>query len=117
MKKKTKVTMENWRECGQIVVFTGLLLPEEQREEFIDFIASDLGAEMCYLDEYETKAGNGGEGGRNDVLCRIRPDSVERYATARLGHGPMRSSWWEDHLDKNKSIIPSAVWKKYKRSW
>ena len=101
----------------QIVVFTGLLLPEEERKDFEKIMKRDFHVRVKYLDEYTTERGFGGEGGRIDVLCRIHPDDVASYATARFAHGEMRGVWWEDAVDNWGEIMPEWVLEKYKKTW
>ena len=107
----------NEEEWSQIVVFHGLLLPEDQREDFEEFCKTQLGAEMKYLDEYTTLPGEGGEGGRTDVMVRIKQDAIPSYAVARFQHGDMTGRWWEDVVDNNKAIIPKETLKQYPKTW
>ncbi len=69
---------------------------------------------ISVLDSYYTLAGNGGDGGRRDVLFGIHPEDVNPFAIQRLEFG---ISWWEDALDNESSLIPSAVKDKYPRKW
>ena len=119
----TKVKM-TW---PQIVVFQGLNLEEKDRPNMIAWMASEEmgGARLEYLDEYSTlpdRVKRTGEvipntGGRTDVMFRIDPDSIAKYAAARFGHGDMTGRWWEDVVTSCSGIIPPQIQSKYPTTW
>ena len=69
---------------------------------------------MQFEAQFKTLAGQGGEGGRNDLLVYIHADDVGKFALWRLQYG---MSWWEDYVVNNASIIPERIKAKYTSRW
>jgi hypothetical protein len=95
----------------QVCVVTGI---EDSLEDLAKLIPETFDIRICMLDEFKTKKGMGGEGGRRDVLFAVHCDDIQKFAVARLDYG---ISWWEDYLRNSRQIIPAAVKNKYPKRW
>lgn len=69
---------------------------------------------IAVFESFYTLAGNGGEGGRRDVIFGVHPEDVQGFALPRLQYG---ISWWEDALYNERDIIPSGIQSKYPAQW
>ena len=83
-------------------------------KEFEEFF-HDEGFRVKYATEFKTLTGNGGEGGRQDVLFYIHDEDVKKFAMYRLKREGM--SWWEDAIDNENKIFPERILDKYEYSW
>ena len=111
----------------QVVVWPSTLLPPEQVDEFVQWVADNfLGTRVQFLESITTKPDydDPASGGRADVIFAVHRDDVGKFAVPRLMVG-MR--WIEDVLDnetrhnieqgipESYSIYPDHV-KEY-RTW
>jgi hypothetical protein len=99
---------------NQLVIWRGTIVGEENIKEFEEFF-HDEGFRVKYATEFKTLAGNGGEGGRQDVLFYIHDEDVKKFAMYRLKREGM--SWWEDAIDNENKIFPERILDKYQYSW
>lgn len=95
----------------QICVLRGV---SDSLEDLGKLIPETFDVRIQMLDEFKTRAGQGGDGGRRDVLFLIHSDDISKFAVSRLGCG---ISWWEDYLAGSKSIVPPSIKKKYPKGW
>ena len=108
----------------QYIVLTGLLMSPsvKQAEAEINksFAERDWG-QVIFFTQFKTLSGQGGEGGRNDVVFSYNPmneQQMGKFSVQRFGIG-QKVSWLEDYLDNNRGIIPGRVLVKLeeKRKW
>ena len=110
---------------NQVCVWGSTVVGKEKVKAFEDFMKSEWGARVKYLEEIKTLPDmkNGepvkGTGGRNDVFFVIHDDDITKFAVKRSRMDPP-ARWIEDVLGnetntKNGSIYPEHV-KKY-RKW
>lgn len=95
----------------QICVLRGV---SDSLDDLSKLIPETFDVRVQMLDEFRTRAGQGGEGGRRDVLFLIHADDISKFAVPRLEYG---ISWWEDYLANSKSIVPPSIKKKYPKEW
>ena len=95
----------------QVCVLRGIT---DSLEDLAKIIPETFDIRIRMLEAFETKAGNGGEGGRRDVLFSIHSDDIGKFAVPRLEYG---ISWWEDYLRNSKRIVPAEVRSKYPEQW
>lgn len=103
----------------QICCWEGTVIGEDEVEKFTAFMKDEVGVRVKYLEEYETLAGDGGEGGRNDALFSVHKDDIMKFA---LPSKMMGIRWWEDVRDNLErrdalGIIPEAILEKYPKTW
>lgn len=94
----------------QYVVLQGLIFDEKKVSSIKpinNFFKSQKWGKLKYKTQLKTKAGQGGSGGRNDVIFAWSGTQKEmgRFAVQRFGleHAPR---WLEDYIANNMSIIP-----------
>ena len=100
---------------SQLCVWPGTLVGKDNIEDFEDFFKNEMGVRVKFMEEVKTLPGDGGEGGRNDVLFYIHDEDVGKFAVPRLRMG---IRWWEDVLDNEKDkLYPQEIYKKYPKTW
>ena len=101
---------------SQLCIWPGTVVGEDEVTNFEKWFKEDFDVEVAYLTEFETLPGQGGPGGRNDVLFElIFPEDVQKFAVKRLSFG---IRWWEDYLDNgNDEIVPQEILDKYPYGW
>lgn len=78
----------------QVCVWPGCIVGAEEAKLFEEDMALVFdGVRVQYLEEIETLPGQGGPGGRNDLLFAVHTNDVTKFAVPRLGYG---ISWIED---------------------
>ena len=102
------------KDYKQLVIWRGTIVGEENIEDFEKFF-HDEGFSVKYATEFETLAGNGGEGGRKDVLFYVHGKDIQKFTMFRLKFEGM--SWWEDAIDNEGEIFPERILNEYKYSW
>lgn len=110
---------------NQVCVWGSTIVGKKNVKAFEDFMKSEYGARVKYLEEIKTlpdmKAGipQKGTGGRNDVFFVIHDEDIMKFAVKRFSMDPP-VRWIEDVLGnevskQKQSIYPESV-KKY-RKW
>lgn len=92
-------------EFSQVCVWPATVCGEAKVEEFVKFMADELKSRVFYLEEIKTKAGNGGEGGRNDLFFAVHNEDVGKFAVPRLGYGIR----WIDDCKGDFKLWPARV--------
>ena len=96
----------------QVCIIHGLVFEsKEDIDEFVQFILDKTGTRVQYLEQVKTLPGDGGEGGRNDVLFAVHNDDVAKFAVPRFQLG---ARWIEDTLSKvnyRDPIYPERIFK------
>lgn len=83
-------------EFKQVCVWPATVVGADQVESFESFMLEHFGAHIKYIKEFKTLPGDGGEGGRNDVLFYVASEDIGHFAVPRLQAG---IRWLEDVLD------------------
>jgi hypothetical protein len=86
----------------QPVVWPGTLMGEGTPAEFEAFILAEFGCRAKYHGQFTTLPGDGGEGGREDLVFYVHSEDLGKFAVPRLAYG-MR--WIEDVLDNEARRI------------
>lgn len=98
----------------QLCVWRGCIVGKEKIKEFEESMGKEIGdSRIRYEREYLTLSGQGGEGGRNDLLFWVHNDDIGKFTIPRIQFG---ISWWEDHVTNNRSVIPKDVIESYEKS-
>lgn len=112
-----KKIVQRPEEFKQVCVWPATIVGEEQKEEFIEWMKSEFGVRILYLEEIETLPDEGditGEsGGRNDVIFAIHNDDVMKFAFPRLRLG---IRWIEDSF-ANMERKGNVYYPKYLRGY
>jgi hypothetical protein len=109
--KVIELTVQRKEGFSQVVLWPGVTGAKDNPAEFEQWILDEFGTRAQFLEEITTLPGDGGPGGRNDVLFAVHHEDIAKFAVPRLAYG-MR--WIEDVL-KNEadrtthSIYPSHV--------
>ena len=91
----------------QYIIFTGLIYKGiESEKEINEFFKKERWGKVKYKNQFKTIAGQGGEGGRNDVLFKLitKKDEIGKFSVGRFRIGGI--SWLGDYVNNNKKIIP-----------
>lgn len=109
---------------SQVAIWGSTVVGEDKKKEFEEFMKSEYGVRVNYLEEIKTfpdKDQNGsnveGTGGRNDVFFSVHEGDIPKFAVKRLGMDPP-VRWIEDVIANegdDESIYPETV-KEY-RTW
>lgn len=96
--------VERPAEFGQVCVWQGTVVGEENIAQFESFFADEMKVRVMYLEEIVTGPGKGGPGGRNDVFFAVHAEDIGRFAPARFAlQDPPR--WLEDVFDNRGGIL------------
>lgn len=90
----------------QTVIWPGTLVGADKTKEFIEWMSENTNTKVNYLFEFTTLPGNGGDGGRNDLVFRIPNEDVPKFVLTKLAYG-MR--WLGDYLQSDSNIVPVSV--------
>lgn len=113
-KAAVKKSMGNDKsEFTQLVVWRGTVVGEDKVKDFTDWMLEN-GFTVKYAEEFETLPGDGGEGGRNDLLFYVASEDIPKFSLWRLQYG---MNWWEDYLDNSGEIVPDEVRERYPYGW
>lgn len=89
------------------IVITGLLVENKEHLKQLENGFKKLGfGRPKLVCKFKTLAGEGGEGGRSDVLVEVEDKYVAKMATHPM-HLSGGFSWFNDYWDNHKSIIPN----------
>jgi len=100
--------------AGAKIVLTGLLLDTDEHKKSLAEGMSEMGFGVPkVIGQFKTLAGQGGDGGRNDVVIEIEDDYVSKYATSAM-HLSGGGSWADDYITNNKDIIPPEAMQYFK---
>lgn len=83
---------------------------DEDLAEFHNWLDQEFNVTGQYEGEFMTLPGQGGEGGRSDLLFWVSEDDVPRFALPRLYYG---IRWWDDYVNGSRDIIPADILKRY----
>lgn len=86
----------------QPVVWPATTMGTGTPAEFAEFIQDEFGCRAQYVGQFVTKPGDGGEGGREDLVFFVHSEDLNKFAVARLSWG-MR--WIEDVIDNETRRI------------
>ena len=125
VRKKESVDERKQQEqpYSQVAIWGSTVVGEDKKKEFEDFMKSEYGVRVKYLEEIKTfpdKDQNGsnveGTGGRNDVFFSVHEGDIPKFAIKRLSMDPP-VRWIEDVVanEGDESIYPETV-KEY-RTW
>lgn len=108
---------------NQLCVWPGLVLKDDNHDEFINFFKERMDARIKIADIVLTNPdldSNGntieGTGGRSDVLFYVHDDDIQHFALPRLKLG---IRWWEDVVKYNNGayLYPDEILDKYPPTW
>ena len=90
---------------GQKIVITGVAINDKEKDiaEIVDSFRKE-GMEVQYLDHYDTTAGQGGNGGRTDVVLAMTEGLVK--AALHPWHLVGIFRWAEDYFNDSQEIVP-----------
>lgn len=80
----------------QVAVWRGVIVGADKVAEFEQFMLDNTGTRIQYLEEVTTRPGQGGPGGRNDVLFAIHDEDIPKFALRRFKFGDGSPAWIED---------------------
>lgn len=95
----------------QVCVWQGVLMKEEDQEDFEKRIKDKFDTRVKYLETIVTKADKTGPGGRSDIFFSVHEDDIEKFCILKV---KMKARWIEDVLsivNGGKSLYPSRVQK------
>jgi len=91
------------------IVMKGLLVENEEHEKQLREHFLEFGwGEPKIIKAFKTKPGEGGPGGRSDVLIEVEDEAVMKMAAHPM-HINGKFSWDDDYLANNREIIPEEV--------
>jgi len=94
---------------GVKAVMYGLLLETEDHKKQLKEGIEKMGFKAPrVLGQWKTLPGQGGEGGRNDVLVEFDDNDIPRLAVNSL-HLCGGFSWHDDYIENNREIIPTEA--------
>jgi len=109
---------------SQVAIWGSTVVGKDKAKEFEDFMKSEYGVRVKYLEEIETfpdRDQNGsnieGTGGRNDVFFSVHEDDIPKFAVKRFTMDPP-VRWIEDVIANQSeplTMYPESV-KEY-RTW
>ena len=91
---------------GVKIVMPGLLMRDKAEEKIIVDGFAKAGLKIKILGQFRTASGQGGSGGRNDVVAVMYNPEKGAVHPMHLG-GLFR--WADDYFDNNKGIIPKKA--------
>lgn len=95
----------------QKIVMYGLLVETKEQLKQLEDGFKELGFHKPTLvGTFKTLPGQGGKGGRSDVVVAINNKDIPKLAISRL-HLNGGFSWEEDYLANNITIVPSKAYK------
>lgn len=105
-------------EFNQLCVWPGVLLTPDEKipttdayiQDFERIMEAHFGCRFRYEGQFKTLAGQGGEGGRNDVLFYVHDEDIGKFTIPRLAAG---IRWWGDYINNCADITPPDVAGKY----
>jgi hypothetical protein len=93
------------------IVMTGLLVETKEHSRQLEDGFKKMGFHKPnFIGKFKTLAGEGGEGGRSDVVLAVHDKDITRLAVSPF-HLSGGFSWAEDYLTNHKSIIPKNAYK------
>ena len=96
------------------IVMYGLLVETKEHEKQLEEGFEEMGLKKPILiGSYRTLPGEGGEGGRSDVILLVHNDDVGQLALHPL-HLNGGFSWSDDYFANHKGIIPTEMLKHFK---
>lgn len=94
-------------EYTQVTVWPGTTLGGQSPESFEQWVKAHFdGVRVKHLKQITTLPGDGGEGGREDLVFAVHKDDVMKFAVPRLGFG-MR--WIEDVIANERINTPGKT--------
>lgn len=92
---------------GQKIVMTGLLVEGKAHWKQVEDGFKEMGfGKPKFIGKFRTLPGQGGEGGRSDVVAEVSGKDAMKMATHPF-HLTGGFSWAEDYLANNRDIIPA----------
>ena len=88
---------------SQVCVWPGIIIGDENIEDFIQFILSKFDVRVKYIEEIKTLPdwNKPGTGGRNDAFFYVHNEDLAKFAVSRFTLGVR---WVEDVLDNEKRL-------------
>ncbi len=87
---------------SQVCVWPGTEMGDQSPKNFEDFIMAQFGVRAQFLECVITGPGQGGEGGRSDLMFAIHEDDINKFAVARLSWG---IRWIEDVYGNGGGVL------------
>lgn len=95
----------------QKIVFTGLLLETKEHIKELEAGFKEMGFHKPKLiGKFKTLAGEGGAGGRSDVVLAVNDKDITKLAVSPM-HLQGGFSWEEDYISNHKNLIPYSAYK------
>lgn len=93
------------------IVMTGLLVETREHLKQLEDGFKEMGFHKPKLiGKFETLAGEGGDGGRSDVVLAVNSKDVGKLAVHPF-HLSGGFSWSDDYIANHKSLIPYKAYK------
>jgi len=84
----------------QVVVWPATIVKDEEIEDMIQWFADEFKVRIQFLETIITKPGDGGPGGRSDVLFALHNEDIGKFVIPKLRLG---CRWIEDVIDNARS--------------
>jgi len=111
------------KEYTQLCVWEGVLLEEDDHEEFVEFFEEHMEARIKLAETVWTLPDmeDGEEvpdtGGRSDIFFYVHSEDIPKFAMKRMKLDGF-PRWWEDVLSNGHGKrYPKEVRDRYKRTW
>jgi|APSaa5957512576_1039674.scaffolds.fasta_scaffold04498_8 hypothetical protein len=92
---------------SQVCVWRGTEMGDQSPKNFEDFIENQFGVRAQFLECVITAPGQGGEGGRSDLMFAIHEEDISKFAVPRLSWG---ISWIEDvYANGGGALYPDRI--------
>jgi hypothetical protein len=112
-KEEVKNVEDDSSKYSQHAVFKGLLCDTEEHKQSLYDGLKEMGFHAPkIIATFRTLPGQGGEGGRSEVLVAFHTDDLGKLAVSPM-HLSGGFSWDDDYYANNKEIIPEDIKKKY----
>lgn len=105
----------------QFVVWMGVVHAKDDIGSINKLFSKNGWGRLEYVREFNTLRGQGGAGGRTDVVFRWTgsQEQLAKFSTQRFALGVDAPRWLEDYLKNNADIIPRDVYMELseKKKW
>ena len=108
----------------QLCVWPGIIIGADKKEEFEQFIKTEMNTRVKYYPEVETlpdldknKEPIPDTGGRNDLFFYVHSDDISKFAVPRLSMG---IRWWEDvvkYNDNSRHLYTAEFLEQHQTTW
>lgn len=105
----------------QLCVWNSTIVKEEDAEDFIKTMQEQFNTRVKIVGCVDTLPGDGGPGGRTDLLFLVHNDDAVKFGFARVAFYQATGEtirWWEDVLSNmNDPVYPDELLQAYPDTW